>query len=61
MTDPTIRMPIICPTCNGTGLCRGMEGYICPQCHGSGEVGYAERTQAEIDAASVKDDRREAD
>ena len=61
MADRKIRVPIVCPTCNGTGLYQGMGG-ICPQCHGTGDIGYAEQTQAEIEAAAWQEcDRRKQD
>ena len=57
-----IRVLVKCPKCKGTGLrpfafhtgygtARDPESSLCPQCLGTGNIGYTERTQAEIDAA----------
>ena len=55
-----IRVPINCPRCLGTGFMLisydgGVpESVCCNRCHGTGNVGYTERTQAEIDETEHK-------
>jgi len=62
-----IRVAIECLACIGTGfLTISSDGLpiqtaLCPRCHGTGNIGYAERTRTEIEAAWAEHKRAQAE